>query len=571
MIRVHDNWKAVFEGPPRAEIEKMLPAFLTASRWFGGKAKTIRSTKFADVLRENSGDGPTVLGLIEVTYDEGGVDTYTLPMTAVFGKEADRMTHDHPQAIIVTLTVIHLQKELPGILYDALWNEACAYSLLTSMGRGTQFQGSTGSLAGSATDLFDEAAICAYAASSSVLKGEQSNTSVKFDDCLIMKMYRRVEPGMNPELEVGRALTERRFPHSPSLVGALEYIQEGTEPTTLALAQTFVANQGNAWDYTLTQLSHYLDRILALDHKGGEPGQGPLERSNQEPTTSDFLFGYRDSANLLGRRTGELHMALGHPSEVAAFAPEACSSSYVQSRVHAMQASATKALTLLRRRLTVLSETDQELAQAVLEQEPALLDRLGTLCSQPLSALRIRCHGDYHLGQVLYTGSDFVIIDFEGEPAKSLAERRTKCLPIVDLAGMVRSFHYVAHVALRTLPSRRSLPSTSPDLGPWIEQWYRNARTAFLRGYRTTAGEAKFLPQSHQEFDLLLDVHVLDKAFYELTYELNNRPDWVGLPLTGLLQPADTSLVTDDTDGGGTVAHKPAPSPAGQAKDEVNQ
>ena len=571
MIRVHDNWKAVFEGPPRAEIEKKLPAFLTASRWFGGKAKTIRATRLADILQEDSGDGPMVLGLIEVTYDEGGVDTYTLPMTAAFGKEADRITHDYPQAIIVALTVIHLEKELPGILYDALWNEACTYSLLTSMGRGAQFQGSSGSLAGSATELFDEAANCAHAASSSVLKGEQSNTSVKFDDCVIMKMYRRVEPGMNPELEVGRTLTERHFPHSPSLVGALEYIQEGTEPTTLALAQTFVANQGNAWDYTLTQLSHYLDRILTLDHKRGEPEKRPFERSDKERTASDVLFGYRDSAHLLGRRTGQLHMALGQPSAVAAFAPEACSSSYLRSRVHAMQEAATKALTLLRGRLTALSETDRELAQTVLEQEPAFLDRLGMLCRQPVSALRIRCHGDYHLGQVLYTGSDFVIIDFEGEPAKPLAERRTKLLPIVDLAGMVRSFHYAAHVALRTLPSRRPLLSTSPGLGPWIEQWYRNARTAFLRGYRTTTGKAKFLPHSHQEFDRLLDVHVLDKAFYELTYELNNRPDWVGLPLTGLLQPADTSLVTDDTERAGTATHTTVPSPAGRANDEVNQ
>jgi maltose alpha-D-glucosyltransferase/alpha-amylase len=380
------------------------------------------------------------------------------------------------------------------------------------------------------------------------LKGEQSNTSVKFGDCVIMKLYRRVEPGVNPELEVGRTLTARRFPHSPALIGALEYVKERAEPMTLALAQTFVANQGNAWDYTLTQLSRYLDGILALDDKGGEGGEVTHKRSKQESATSGLLFDYRDTANLLGRRTGELHMALGQPSDAAAFTPETCSSSYVQDYVHAMQQSATRALALLRHRLPSLSESDREQAKAVLEQEPTLLDRLGTLSRQPLSALRVRCHGDYHLGQVLYTGRDFVIIDFEGEPAKPLAERRRKFLPMVDLAGMIRSFHYAAHVALRTVHAQHPGVSNRPDLLPWVEQWYRTARTAFLRGYRTTAGQAAFSPRSQEEFNILLDVHMLDKALYELTYELNNRPDWVGLPLAGLLQSVETSQAIEDED-----------------------
>lgn len=571
MITVQDNWTAAFDGPLRAEVEERLPAFLMASRWFGGKAKTIRFTKFADILQEPSGDGSMVLGLIDVSYDEGGMDTYTLPMTAAFDTEADRIQHDHPQAIIAPLTVTHLQRKRSGILYDAVWDADCAYSLLTSMGRRAQFLGASGTLAGSATELFDEAASRAQAAPSSVLKGEQSNTSVKFGDCAIMKLYRRVERGINPELEVGRALTARRFPHSPALIGALEYVREHAEPMTVALAQSFIANQGNAWDYTLTQLSHYLARILTLDDKGRVSEREAHERSNQEPTASDLMFDYRDAANLLGRRTGELHMALGQPSDAAAFAPEICSSSYVQSRVSAMQQSATRALSLLRRRLPALADTDRELANTVLHQESILLDRLGTLARQPLSALRIRCHGDYHLGQVLYTGNDFVIIDFEGEPAKPLAERRSKCLPIIDLAGMIRSFHYAAHVALRTVYGQQPIPPTSPDLNSRIEQWYRTACTAFLRGYRTTAGEADFSPRLPQEFNLLLDVYVLDKAFYELTYELNNRPDWVGLPLAGLLQSIETSLIRDDMDNGVPVKNEPAPSATGQGRDEVNQ
>lgn len=551
MITVQHHWNAAFEGQARAQVEALLPDFLRASRWFGGKAQTIRSTRFADILRAETGDGAMVLGLIDVSYREGGAELYTLPITAAFDTEADRIRHDHPQSVIGALTVTQHRKRLPGILYDALWNEACAYALLTSMRRRAPFQGSSGTLAGSATGLFDEADMGACAASSSVLTGEQSNTSVKFSDCAIMKLYRRVEPGMNPELDIGRALTARRFTHSPALLGALQYVQGGAEPVTLALTQTFVANQGNAWDYTLTQLSRDIDRIIPLNS-----------------STSDLLFDYRDSANLLGQRTGELHMALGQPSDTAALTPEACSESYLQTRVEAMQQAATQALALLRRRLPSLSEADRTVAQTVLGQESVLLDRFETLASQPLSALRIRCHGDYHLGQVLYTGCDFVIIDFEGEPAKPLAERRAKCHPMVDLAGMVRSFHYAAHAALRTVHSRYPNLPSQPGLLPWVEQWYRTARAAFLRGYRTTAGQAAFSPQSQAEFNLLLDIHMLDKAFYELTYELNNRPDWVWLPLASLLQFVEPSQAIEDED---TVGKRPVPRSAGQASNEVNQ
>ncbi|MBS0170205.1 MAG: putative maltokinase [Nitrospira sp.] len=527
MLRAHDKWTAVFEGSLRAEVEAMLPAFFMASRWFGGKAKTIRSTRFVDVLQEDRGDQSMLLGLIEVSYCEGGADRYALPVTAAFGEEAEKISQGQPQSIIGPLTVIHRRKERSGILYDALWKEDCAYSLLTNMGRHVPFKGSSGTVVGSATELWDGAAACASAASCTLLKGEQSNTSVKFGDCAMMKLYRRVEPGMNPELEISRILTARHFAHSPALVGSLEYIQQHTEPTTLALAHTFVANQGNAWDYTLAQLSHDLERTLAL--------------APQESREIDFPIEYGDAANLLGRRTGELHLALGQPTDAAAFAPEPCSPSYVQARVQAMQQSAVQALGLLRHKLLSLSEADRELGHTVLAQESLLLERLGTLSSMPLSILRIRCHGDYHLGQVLYTGDDFVIIDFEGEPAKPLTERRTKALPMVDLAGMIRSFHYAAHVALRTAQKRHPSMPSSPDLVPWLEQWYRTARTAFLRGYHSTAGEADFSPRSQAEFALLLDVHLLDKALYELAYELNNRPEWVGLPLTGIVQLVDTS------------------------------
>ena len=529
MITIHEKWEGVIDGQARADLEGLLPAFLTSSRWFGGKAKTIRSAKFTDILRVDRSDSPMLLGFVEVSYSERDVETYTILMTAAFEAEADRIRRDHAGAVIGAVKALSPQGNHVGVLYDALWNEECAYSLLASMGQGAQFQGTSGTVVGSATALFDEVADRPPSAAISVMKADQSNTSVKFGDRVIMKLYRRVEPGINPELEIGRTLTARNFRHSPSLVGALEYHQSRNEPTTLVLAQTFVANHGNAWEYTLSQLSHYFDRI-----------------SSSAPNNRSFEPDFMNSARLLGRRTGELHMALSETSDDPAFAAEACSSSYIQTRVQAMQQSAIRALTLLRGRWSTLSETSQAQAEVVLGQQSLILDRLESLGSSPLTAMRIRCHGDYHLGQVLYTGEDFVIIDYEGEPARPLAERRAKQIPIVDLAGMVRSFHYAAHAALRQRGDFHVTSQTTQSSISCAEQWYQGARGAFLQGYRTIAGEAPFSPRSHQEFHLLLDTHLLDKALYELAYELNNRPDWVDLPLTGILQCMNTSTAASN-------------------------
>jgi len=571
MITIQENWERAFDDPVRTDVEKLLPRFLASSRWFGGKAKTIRSAIFSDVLPVGTDESLMVLGFVEVSYTEGGTETYVVPVTAAFEAEAERMKRVHTNAVIGELNVVRRQGIQHGVLYDALWSEACAYALLDSMGRRSQFPGPSGALVGSSTALFDDIAARRNTSPVSVMKAEQSNTSVKFGDRVILKLYRRVERGVNPELEIGRTLTARNFRHSPSLVGALEYAKERGEPTTLALAQTFIANQGNAWEYMLSLLSRYFDSVSSLDQKS--PSEPPTtERPNGPSATTDLFFGFVDAVDLLGRRTGELHMVLGESSRDPAFAPETCPSSYVQARMQAMQRSATSALTLLRSRLSALSKTDQEQAQKVLEQEPAILDRLGSLSRSPLTAKRIRCHGDYHLGQVLYTGQDFIIIDYEGEPARPLAERRAKHLPIVDLAGMIRSFHYAAHAALQQRGDYQKIEPAAQSLAPWAEQWYESVRAAFLRGYRAVAGEAPFSPQSPQEFNLLLDLHLLDKAVYELTYELNNRPDWVALPMTGILQCMDSSTTDQDQDVPvGDGEHAGDPNATGRLRDEVNQ
>ncbi len=546
MITIQDTWERAFDGPAREGIEKLLPAFFTSSRWFGGKAKTIRSARFSDILRVDMDAASMTLAFVKVTYAEGGVETYTLPMTASFGQSADRIRREHPAAIIGSINVIEPKGSKEGLLHDALWNEGCAHFLLDSMGRRARFHGPSGTLVASATPAFDDMAVDTRTPVS-VMKAEQSNTSVKFGDRVMLKLYRRAEPGLNPELEIGRTLTSRKFGHSPALIGALEFTRESDdEPTTVALAQTFIPNQGNAWEFTLTQLSRYFDGVSGLPPHQIAPDPSTIQEVCSPPVSRDLFFGFLEAADLLGRRTAELHVALGATSSDPAFAPETCPSSYLRSRAEAMALSTTRALTLLRSRWATLSQSDQAQAQRVLDAEPAILARLGVLVMVPPNAMRIRCHGDYHLGQVLYTGHDFVIIDYEGEPARPLAERRAKHSPILDLAGMIRSFHYATHAALRQRLGFQANDTATPDLSPWAHYWYRSVRATFLSGYRAVASRAPFYPQSREEFDILFDVHVLEKALYELTYELNNRPDWIAIPLSGILQLFDASNTSSD-------------------------
>jgi maltose alpha-D-glucosyltransferase/alpha-amylase len=250
---------------------------------------------------------------------------------------------------------------------------------------------------------------------------------------------------------------------------------------------------------------------------------------------SEAIGGYLDTAQLLGERTAQLHRALAAIDD-AAFAPEPFTALYQRSLYQTMRSQGMDTLAILGRRLGELPAPIQDEARTALARGGDVQQRLRGLLGQRIDARRIRCHGDLHLGQVLWTGRDFVFIDFEGEPGRPLVERRHKRSAMTDVAGMLRSFHYAA---LGTLVSERVGGAVRPDdvaqLTPWAGHWYRSVAVAFLRGYRQAADGAQFMPRSDDELTLLLSTAMLHKVMYELSYELNNRPDWVSVPLRGLL------------------------------------
>jgi maltose alpha-D-glucosyltransferase/alpha-amylase len=327
----------------------------------------------------------------------------------------------------------------------------------------------------------------------------------------------------------------------PAVAGALEYRVGGREPITLGILQAFVANEGDAWSFTLDQVEGYYERALSLQAEVPVPDGSFLELIEKDPPPQLFEMGtHLELARLLGQRTAELHLALAQEPEDPGFAPEPFTTLYQRSLYESMRTSATRNLGMLRRRLGDLTEPAASEALRLLEREEELLQAFRAIVGKRLGGTRIRIHGDYHLGQVLYTGNDFVIIDFEGEPARPLSERRLKRSPLRDVAGMLRSFDYAAATALFGAAERGAIRDDDvPVLMPWarvLSQW---ASSAFLRAYLPQVQAAGLVPSEYGQLGVLLGVLLLDKAVYELGYELNNRPSWSRIPIRGILELLD--------------------------------
>ncbi len=368
---------------------------------------------------------------------------------------------------------------------------------------------------------------------------EQSNTSILFGDAFILKLFRRLEAGVNPDCEIGRYLTEKtNFNGIPPFAGLIEYALPGaTETTTLAMLQGLVANEGDGWKWTVEELNRFYETCAAVtfpEDASAELGD-PLDLS-ERPTSQlarDHVGIYLDSAAILGRRTAEMHLALASPTDNSAFSPEPMTLENLLPLLADIRRQAVGVFDVLKERVSYLPDEVIEIAASALSRRRRILDYLGLVKFDGLQTQRIRIHGDYHLGQVLRVKTDFVILDFEGEPARSLEYRRSKQCALKDVAGMLRSFSYAAYGTLINYTARH--PEDLARLEPWARLWEQFVAAEFLRAYRDTANGAAFLPSSTADFRKLLDVFLLEKALYEILYELNSRPGWVRIPMLGLM------------------------------------
>ena len=547
MLIVNERWQHILEGEARGHLEACLPDVLKSRRWFAGKARAIESVRIVESLPIPCRSSAVTLLFILVEYRDGTPETYAFPVTAALGEQAVQIQIDMPSTIVTVLKVRTKECEQTGVLYDALWNSDFSKTLLSAIGQGSRFTGETGTLIASSTQAYGKLINGGAALEPAVMKAEQSNTSVVYGDRLIMKVYRRVEIGVNPDLEIGRILTTTNFLHAPPVAGSIEYVRANGETITTAILQGFVHNQGDAWKYTLEAFDRYLERCRAQP-TGREDeliilNEPLLELVHKEiPTFAHTLIGpYLESGVRIGQRTAELHVALANVQNNPDVTPEPFSLEYRRSRYESMCRLASQTSSLLKGRLNDMpSDTEQE-ARLVVNSEPQILDRFRDFFELETSALRIRCHGDYHLGQVLYTGQDFVISDFEGEPARPLSERRMKHTPLMDLAGMLRSFHYAPYAALSRQQSKVLAEGDGGRLDLWVRFWSGWISVVFLKAYLAIVGRASFWPGSQEEFQVLLDAHLLEKAVYEIRYELNNRPGWVKIPIRAVLEILETT------------------------------
>ncbi len=537
-LTVHGSWEALLARKARGALEDRLPAYLRARRWFRGKARKIRSTRIVEST-EVPGGGPAIDGaatgayltLVQVEYSEGDAETYLLPLAA---RPLEGWSFEEPPhpAIAVLRTA-----DGDRLLFDAVYEPAFCRKLLEAIARRRQLGGPSGKVLASRTPVLRRAleGLSGELPQPSIAQAEQTNTSIVFGDRVILKLFRRVEEGTNPDLEVGRFLAERHsFSRVAPLAGALEYRSGRREPATLAILHGFVQNEGDAWAFTVDAVGRFLEVALARPPEDLPPlvdGVPLLDLSGQEPPTvlGEMIGSYLETSRVLGERTAELHLALAGARDDPAFAPEAFSTLYQRALYQSFRAQTATVWQLARRR--VQAHPDLE---SIVGLEPEIQRRFRRLLEHKISAERIRCHGDFHLGQVLYTGRDFVVIDFEGEPAHPLSERRIKRSPLRDVAGMLRSFHYAAYAGLFGMGGAR--PEEPAALEPWIRLWYLWVSAAFLRSYLEAADGASFLPSAREDLGLLLDVFLLEKAVYEIGYELNNRPEWLGIPVRGVLE-----------------------------------
>ena len=544
-LNVTAGWESLLEGLGRLRLETVeLPEYLPKQRWFAGKSRGIKSIRIADwiplnvLLNAPSDASQSALALVEVEFDTGPADLYFLPLAMSFGDAENELQRSAPHAIIAPV----LSQRGAGLLYDGAFDDqTCAllFSLIENASRINARQGSLRGIRGKAfLDLMVPAETTLQVRRSSA---EQSNTSILFGDRFILKLFRRQEPGLNPDAEIGQYLAEKtNFDRIPPFAGSIEV--DGLtgfdgKIASLGMLQGLVANEGDGWKWTLKDLDRYYETCARLPFPENLSGElrRPLELSDQPPTqvARDHLGLYLEAGATLGRRTAELHLALGAPTDDPAFAPEALTGVDLQAQLTGIRQHASSVLDVLQERLSHLPDEVVKVAASVLSRRRQILDHFGSLNDDFQQTQRIRIHGDYHLGQVLRVKTDFVILDFEGEPARPLAVRRSKQCPLKDVAGMLRSFGYAAYAGLMNYTARH--PEDVTGLEPWAQLWERSAATEFLRAYREAAQGADFLPPRQVDFRKLLNVFLLEKAVYEILYELNSRPAWVRIPLMGIM------------------------------------
>ena len=545
-IKGQKNVVNLFTGKTKHTLESLiLPEYLQASRWFGGKGRLLEHVRIRNAIplvTERERPQHFIL-VVDVSYKEGLPEAYFLTVAYTPTDISSQLGEKNRDAIIAMLD---LGNEQRGTLYDGVNDELFRAKLLNLVAKRRSIEGVDCEINGKHVPHPRGQKILSNGITSKVLDIDQSNTSIVYGDKYFLKLIRRIEDGKNPEIEIGSVLAKHGFESSSRLLGYAEHKTSESEPAAFLVIQDYVQNAGDAWSLFSGNFGRFVESALSNNEFWSKPvGTSPLTDETPLPQSLVDLLGapFIEQVKLLARRTGEFHLALMAETEDPDFVPEPFGYLYQVSIAQSMTSYANRVFS----QMSAVTGVNEEVAKGIsdlLSMQSKIIGRFNALKSANIDAVRARIHGDYHLGQVLYTGTDFVIIDYEGEPLRSIGDRRTKRSPLRDVAGMLRSFQYVAYayilksVVLQQVREKDKLKNLA-------EVWSNAISRVYLSSYAETVKGSKIIPSSLDNLSLMLEAYLFEKAIYEIGYEFNNRPDWAIIPIRGVIDLINSSSTTE--------------------------
>jgi maltose alpha-D-glucosyltransferase/alpha-amylase len=544
VLECNPDMYQLFSEPIVNELEmKILPIYFRRARWFRSKSKIITAMKIVEKIQLDDKDMEHWILIVRIGYFHGNEEMYLLPVAI------NKYCLEYENIHLSNFIIAYLEKDKnKAILYDAINNQVFHRLILKFIIRKKKnefFQGETFAMLfkNSRIILTDE-----NIESSNILKADQSNSAIIYDKLYFLKLYRKVEAGVNPEKEILKFLTyDSQFDYMPPLLGTLEMNRSPDKSITIAILEGFVDNSGSAYSYFYDTVTRFFESMLGKnieDLNNRQLLKVAAIESSTENNVDNFIIEefFEEMVRLLGKRTAELHIALSSQVENQDFESESFSVFYQRSLYQSIQGYLNKTYQMLNKNKKKYSDDVKTKIDEILNNDKKINNELKILLSRKINTKKIRVHGDYHLGQLLFTGKDFVIIDFEGEPSRSLSERRLKRPAFKDVAGMLRSFDYVANAAL--LDNQIFGEKEQLYLKKFIAPWVEYISKLFLNSYIENAMHKEFIPVSKEEQKILLNVLLIEKVISEINYEINNRPTWIPIPLNGLISLLHNKMVS---------------------------
>ncbi len=524
------SWERLLSNYNEVRVleRKVFTSFMRKCRWFGGKAKVITKVNLAKVIPLKIEGVTYYFTIVEVSYAQRLPEFYFIPLSFVSVDAVVDKVEYTPQSVLCRADI----QGKSGFIIDASYDKTFRDFLFMSMEKNHRVKNEEGVLEFNSS-VFAKIDV-KKGVESKILKSDQSNTAIIYNDKYFFKFYRRIEMEMNPELEMMRFLSEHTsFTNSPRYAGSVEFKDASGKMVVFGLMQEKVENQGEAWGMAVDSVGRFFERVMtkAKNEKLPKLVNKPAIRFEESPEIiQEFIGrGFYERVVRLGQRTAEMHLALASDASDNAFAPEAFTANYQRAMYSSLRKLVRDRLNLLENSLDKLDADTQVLAKKIVGLEKTILDCFKEVYETRIDAIKTRIHGDFHLGQILFTGKDFIIIDFEGEPGFSFSERRLKKNPFKDVAGMMRSFHYAAFGKILLNENYRD--RDLEFLETWADQWQHYVSRYYLGAYMERMGLGNKLSY---EYDMLIRTFLIEKAVYELGYELNGRPEWTKIPLRGI-------------------------------------